>query len=73
MISTLGVSIAQIAFGIHYIHKPVNCERSKFLTILILAGGFSSILSTVYLLCCCRGSGCGSKSSDPESSERLIN
>ncbi len=69
---TVGVSVAQIAFGVHYIHKPVKCERSEFLTYLTLAGGCSSILSIVFILCCCHGSGFGSKSSNPDQDKQQI-
>lgn len=58
---TIGICIAQISFAIHYIHKPVKCERSEFLTILSLVAGSSGILSTALFIFCCHGCGCGSK------------
>ncbi|CAF1409552.1 unnamed protein product [Adineta ricciae] len=51
----------QISFAIHYIHKPVKCERSEFLTILSLVAGSSGILSTALLIFCCHGCGFRSK------------
>ncbi|UJR17225.1 hypothetical protein I4U23_004120 [Adineta vaga] len=57
---TIGICITQISFAIHYIHKPVNCERSEFLTILSLVAGSSGIISTVLLIICCHGCGCRS-------------
>lgn len=53
---TAGVFVAQIAYGIHHIHKPIKCDDSELLTILILAGGFSGILSIIFVACCCHSS-----------------
>ncbi len=70
LLLTMGVFIAQIALGVHYIHKPVKCERSEFLTILSLAGGFSGLLTIMVFGICCFGCSCGgSKSSDSDSNE----
>ena len=69
---TVGIFVAQIIFGVHYLHKPVKCERSEFLTILTLAGGCSGILSIVLLSCCCYRRGYGLKSSDPDHNERQL-
>ncbi|CAF0963942.1 unnamed protein product [Rotaria sp. Silwood1] len=72
IILTIGVFIIQIYFGMQYLYKPVACERSKFLTILTLAGGCSGILSVIFLSCCCHGLGFGLRSSNPDRNKRQI-
>jgi hypothetical protein len=57
IILTIGVFVAQIAFGVHYLHKPVACDRVNYLTILILAGGCSGVASIVSLVCYCYNCG----------------
>ena len=69
---TVGVSVAQIVFGVMYLHKPVTCERSEFLTIVSLVGGCSGILSLVFIACCCHGYGFGLRSSNPNHNGRQI-
>ncbi len=68
-ILTIGVFVAQIIFGIHYIRKPVSCARSEFLTMLTLAGGCCSILSIVFFSCFCHGCGFRQQSSNPDYNE----
>ncbi len=71
LLLTIGIFITQIGFGVHYVHNPVKCERSEFLTFLTLAGGCSGLLSIVVLAFCCFGCSCnGLKSSNTESDER---
>jgi len=60
---TIGLCITQVGLSIHYIHNPVHCDRAELLTILSLIAGFSGIISTVLLIVCCHGCGCGSSSS----------
>ncbi len=69
---TISVFITQIAFGVKYLIEPINCEHSKFLTMLTLVGGCSGILSIVFLTCCCYGYGFGLRASKPDSSGRQI-
>lgn len=68
IILTIGVFVAQIAFGVHYLHNPPACDRVKFLTIAILVGGCSGAASIVSLVCYCYNCGCGLMSSKTDQS-----
>ena len=70
LILAIVVFVTQIGVGIYYVQKPVDCERSKFLTFLSLAGGFSGILAIIFLsFCCCSFRGSTSQPARPEPTE----
>ena len=49
----IGIFATQIGVGLHYYGEPIECEHSKFLTILTLIGGFSGLLSIIFFSFCC--------------------
>lgn len=54
LLINIGIYATQIGVGLHYYSNPVvECEHSKFLTILTLIGGFGGLLSMIFLSFCC--------------------